>query len=239
MATKACIAATNFQAATQKQYNELIALLLEKQNKNSWLGHCFKNSVRSQDDANDIFSKVICYFTEPNTYKNYIDKCNSLLNGFKFFKTLSQAEKYSKRVNKPLKVSNGGFVVEIPCSKKLEKEKKVFNYNPLGETWAEKLPCLAKLVKLQFKQEISHFFRGNQRNERKCAEHWDEVTNNKPVTLEKDDKDNLFLEIGDYDLNPESILIKREEEAGSLLPASIVFFPIKKQKKATYKNIAA
>ena len=52
-------------------------------------------------------------------------------------------------------------------------------------------------------------------------------------------QDNLFLEIGDYDLNPESILIKREEEAGSLLPASIVFFPIKKQKKATYKNIAA
>ena len=45
------------------------------------------------------------------------------------------------------------------ANRKLEKEQKVFNYNPMGETWAEKLPCLAKLVKLQFKQEISHFFR--------------------------------------------------------------------------------
>ena len=32
----------------------------------------------------------------------------------------------------------------------------------MGKTWAEKLPCLAKLVKLQFKQEISHFSEENK-----------------------------------------------------------------------------
>ena len=78
MALEACIAATSFQAATHKQYNELITSLLDKQVKSSWIGHCFKNSVKSLDDADDIFSKVICYFSEPNTYKNYIDKCKSL-----------------------------------------------------------------------------------------------------------------------------------------------------------------
>ena len=119
MALEACIAATSFQAATHKQYNELITSLLDKQVKSSWIGHCFKNSIKSLDDADDIFSKVICYFSEPNTYKNYIDKCKSLQKGLKYFKTRSQADKYSLKVNKPLKIQGSGFIVEIPCSKTL------------------------------------------------------------------------------------------------------------------------
>ena len=64
------------------------------------------------------------------------------------------------------------------------------------------------------------------------------MTNNKPVSLEKDDKDNLFLEIGDYDLNQVN-LINEEQEAGSLLPASIVYFPLRKQYKQPNTEIAA
>ena len=239
MALKACIAATNFQAATHKQYNELIASLLDKQVKSSWIGHCFKNSIKSLDDADDIFSKVICYFSEPNTYKNYIDKCKSLQKGFKYFKTRSQADKYSLKVNKPLKIQDSGFIVEIPCSKKLEKEQKVFNYNPMGKTWAEKLPCLAKLVKLQFKQEISHFFRGKQRNEKKCDAYWEDFIIDKEIGFEKLDEDNQFSEVGSYKDDPESILINEEQEAGSLLPASIVYFPLRKQYKQPNTEIAA
>ena len=125
MALKACIAATSFQAATHKQYNELITSLLDKQVKSSWIGHCFKNSIKSLDDADDIFSKVICYFSEPNTYKNYIDKCKSLQKGFKYFKTRSQ-QTNTHKVKNHLKFRIVVLLLKYLVLKSWKKREKGF-----------------------------------------------------------------------------------------------------------------
>ena len=53
------------------------------------------------------------------------------------------------------------------------------------------------------------------------------------------DEDNQFSEVGSYKDDPESILINEEQEAGSLLPASIVYFPLRKQYKQPNTEIAA
>ena len=74
--TVAAASTNKLQAASLEQYRELVTEFHLKQ-RDSWIKHLLKRGV-TEADAEDVFSSVVEYLLNSETYKKYLERCKSL-----------------------------------------------------------------------------------------------------------------------------------------------------------------
>ena len=74
--TVAAASTNKLQAASLEQYRELVTEFHLKQ-RDSWIKHLLKRGV-TEADAEDVFSSVVEYLLNSETYKKYLERCKSI-----------------------------------------------------------------------------------------------------------------------------------------------------------------